>query len=69
MIALICFCLISFTSLLKSKSRLEAENVILRHQLIVLQRQLRGRIRLTDGEVACITNTFESEFSVHRTDR
>jgi hypothetical protein len=50
MIALICFCLTPFTSLLKSKSRLEAENAILRHQLIVLQRQLRGRIRLTNGD-------------------
>ena len=33
----------------KSKSRLEAENAALRHQLIVLQRKLRGRVRLTNG--------------------
>ena len=34
----------------KSKSRLEAENAALRHQLIVLQRKLRGRVRLTNGD-------------------
>ena len=30
----------------KSKLRLEAENAVLRHQLIVLRRTLRGRVRL-----------------------
>ncbi len=30
----------------KSKIRLEAENTALRHQLIVLRRQVRGRVRL-----------------------
>jgi hypothetical protein len=34
----------------KSKSRLEAENVALRHQLIVLQRKVRGRARLTNND-------------------
>src|SRR5213592_737564 len=38
MIALLCFFLTLFASLFKSKSRLEAENAALRHQLIVLQR-------------------------------
>jgi hypothetical protein len=33
---------------LKSKSRLEAENAMLRHQLNVLRRKVRGRARLTD---------------------
>jgi hypothetical protein len=33
----------------KSKSSLEAENAVLRHQLIILQRMLRGRVRLTNG--------------------
>jgi len=42
MIALLCFLLTLFASLLKSKSRLEAENAALRHQLIVLQRRMRG---------------------------
>jgi hypothetical protein len=34
----------------KSKRRLEAENAALRHQLIVLQRQVRGRVRLTNSD-------------------
>ena len=32
----------------KSRRRLEAENVVLRRQLIVLRRNVRGRIRLTN---------------------
>ena len=42
MIALICFVLAVLASPFKSKSRLEAENAVLRHQLIVLQRRVRG---------------------------
>jgi hypothetical protein len=34
----------------KSKSRLEAENVALRHQLIVLRRKVQGRVRLTNND-------------------
>src|SRR5258706_6803783 len=34
----------------KSKSRLEAENAALRHQLIVLQRRVRGRVQLTNRD-------------------
>ena len=34
----------------KSKSRLEAENAALRHQLVILRRKVRGRVRLTDGD-------------------
>jgi hypothetical protein len=34
----------------KSKSRLEAENAVLRHQLIVLQRKVRGRAHLTNND-------------------
>jgi hypothetical protein len=34
----------------KSKSRLEAENAALRHQLIVLRRKVRGRARLSDND-------------------
>src|SRR5260221_1269074 len=34
----------------KSKSRLEAENAALRHQLIVLQRRVSGRVQLTNGD-------------------
>jgi hypothetical protein len=34
----------------RSKIRLEAENMALRHQLMVLRRQVRGRVRLTDDD-------------------
>src|SRR6266487_1123821 len=50
MIALLCFFLTLFVSPFKSKSRLEAENSALRHQLIVLQRRVRGRVQLTNGD-------------------
>jgi hypothetical protein len=50
MIALLCLFLTLFASPFKSKSRLEAENAALRHQLIVLQRRVRGRVRLTNGD-------------------
>src|SRR2546425_7477129 len=50
MVALLCFFLTLFASPFKSKSRLEAENAALRHQLIVLQRRVRGRVHLTNGD-------------------
>src|SRR6266480_1457262 len=50
MIALLCFFLALFASPFKSKSRLEAENAALRHQLIVVQRKVRGRVHLTNGD-------------------
>jgi hypothetical protein len=50
MISLFCLWLALFVSPLKSKSRLEAENAALRHQLIILRRKVRGRVRLTDGD-------------------
>jgi transposase InsO family protein len=50
MAALLCFVLAVLASPFKSKSRLEAENAALRHQLIVLQRKLPGRIRLTNDD-------------------
>ena len=34
----------------KSKLRLEAENAVLRHQLIILRRRLHGRARLTNHD-------------------
>src|SRR5258705_9157524 len=34
----------------KSKSRLEVENAVLRHQLIILQRKVRGRAHLTNND-------------------
>src|SRR3979409_2437920 len=50
MIALFCLFLALFASPFKSKSRLEAENAALRHQLIVLRRRGRGRVQLTNGD-------------------
>src|SRR5258708_6160593 len=50
MIALLCFFLTLFASPFKSKSRLEAENAALRHQLIVLQRRVSGRVQLANGD-------------------
>jgi transposase InsO family protein len=50
MIALLCFFLTLLASLFKSKSRLEAENAALRHQLVVLRRKVRGRVQLTNGD-------------------
>jgi hypothetical protein len=38
------------SSLFKSKSRLEAENAALRHQLIVLRRKVHGRVRFTNSD-------------------
>jgi hypothetical protein len=50
MIALMSFYLRLFTLPLESKIRLEAKNAILRHQLIVLERKIRGRVRLTNSD-------------------
>src|ERR1700738_1158546 len=50
MIALIWFVLVVLASPFKSKSRLEAENAVLRHQLIVLRRKLKGGARLTNND-------------------
>src|SRR5258705_13916018 len=50
MVALLCFFLTVLASPFKSKSRLEAENVALRHQLIILRRKVQGRVRLTNND-------------------
>ncbi len=50
MSGLFCFVLAVLTSPFKSKLRLEAENAVLRHQLIVLRRRLHGRVRLTNHD-------------------
>ena len=50
MFALLCFVLATLISPFKSKSRLEAENAVLRHQLIVLRRKVPGRVRLTNTD-------------------
>ena len=50
MFGLFCFVLAILASPFKSKSRLEAENAVLRHQLIILRREMQGRVRLTDND-------------------
>src|SRR5712672_119957 len=50
MIGLLCFVLTILASPFKSNSRLEAENAVLRHQLIVLRRKVRGRAQLTNND-------------------
>jgi hypothetical protein len=50
MIALICFVLAVLASPFKSNIRLEADNAVLRHQVIVLRRKLKGRVRLTNND-------------------
>jgi hypothetical protein len=50
MIGLLCFALAVLASPFKSKLRLQAENAVLRHQLIVLRRRPHGRVRLTNRD-------------------
>src|SRR5258707_11848554 len=50
MIGLLCFVLAVLASPFKSKLRLEAENAVLRRQLIVLRRSLHGRVQLTNHD-------------------
>src|SRR5674476_320966 len=50
MIALMCFVPAVLGAPFKSKSRLEAENAALRHQLVVLRRKVHGRARRTNND-------------------
>src|SRR5262245_6756715 len=50
MVALFCFFLTLLASPFKSSSRLEAENAALRHQLMVLQRKVCGRVHFTNSD-------------------
>jgi len=50
MFALLGFLLALLSLPFKSKSRLEAENAVLRRQLIVLQRKVRGRVHFTNSD-------------------
>jgi hypothetical protein len=50
MVALLCFLLTLLASPFRSKSRLEAENALLRQQLIVLQCRGRGRVHFTNSD-------------------
>jgi len=50
MLALLCVLLAVLALPFKSRSRLEAENAALRHQLIILRRKVRGRVQLTNND-------------------
>ena len=50
MLELLCFVLAILAAPFKSRRRLETENAVLRHQLIVLRRKVPGRVRLTNGD-------------------
>jgi transposase InsO family protein len=50
MVAFLCFVFALLGLPFKSMCRLEAENAVLRHQLIVLRRQLSSRARLTNND-------------------
>src|ERR1700761_71285 len=50
MIGMLRFAFAVLLSPFRSKLRLEAENAVLRHQLIVLRRRLHGRVRLTNHD-------------------
>src|SRR5262249_495265 len=50
MVALLCFLLTLLALPFKSKTRLEAENAVLRRQLIILRRKVRGRVRFTNRD-------------------
>src|ERR1700731_1169655 len=50
MIGLFCFVVAVLASPIKSKLRLEAENAVLRHQLIFLRRSLHSRVRRTNND-------------------
>jgi len=50
MVALLFFLLRLLVSPFRSISRLEAENAVLRRQLIVLQRKVRGRVQFTNSD-------------------
>ena len=60
MFALLCFVLAVLASPFKSKSRLEAENAVLRHQLIVLRRKVPGRVQLTNSDRWLLVQLYRS---------
>jgi hypothetical protein len=57
MIGLLCFALAVLASPFKSKLRLQAENAVLRHQLIVLRRRLPGRVPAHEPWPLCVSRS------------
>ena len=60
MAALLCFVLSLLASPFKSKSRLEAENAVLRQQLIILRRKVPGRVRLKNSDRWFLVQLYQS---------
>jgi hypothetical protein len=56
MIALLWLLLAILALPFKSKCQLEAENVTLPHQVVVLRRRMRDRVRLTDLDRLVLSN-------------
>ena len=50
MLALLCFVVAVLASPFKSKSRLEAENAVLRQQVIILRRKVPGGVWLKNND-------------------
>jgi hypothetical protein len=50
MVELLCFFLAVLAAPFKSRRRLEAENAVLRHQLIIFRRKMPGPVLLTNGD-------------------
>jgi hypothetical protein len=66
MLALLRIVLAVVASPFRSRSRLEAENAALRHQLIVLRRKVRGRVRLTNGDRWFLVQLYRSFPSIRQ---
>jgi len=66
MIALLRLVLLTLASPFKSKVELEAENFALRHQLMVLRRQARGRVRLTNADRLILVQLYRCFTSILR---
>src|SRR6476661_5136504 len=64
---LVLFCLVSILILpFKSKSRLEAENIALRHQVMVLRRQVGRRVHLTNRDRLFLVQLYRWSPSIRR---
>ena len=66
MVGLVCFIWSVLIAQLKSRSRLAAENAVLRHQVAVLRRQIRGRVRLNNFDRTLLVQLYRGYRSILR---